>query len=172
MFVITAIVGNNFRNERSLHPPATISSPRLRRALLLKALRRPPITAVGSGRRVQHQRSSTWSSLAVGAGDGHRVTQLHQSASISPADDLNLPSSRFGNLRVVCPTADDRPTRRRAATCSACPHDTDAKVPRRSVTACVFVGAANPSEIDAELGNAAHADPANADEVHAPVFPA
>src|SRR4051812_7282889 len=49
MFVITASVGNSFRNDRSLSSAsATISSPRPRRALLPKALSRPPITAVGS----------------------------------------------------------------------------------------------------------------------------
>src|SRR5581483_10065601 len=49
MFVITAIVGNNFKNERSLSSAsATISSPRPSRALLPNALSRPPITAVGS----------------------------------------------------------------------------------------------------------------------------
>ena len=49
MFVITAIVGNSFRNDRSLSSAsATISSPRPSRALLPNALSRPPITAVGS----------------------------------------------------------------------------------------------------------------------------
>src|SRR5580765_3302159 len=49
MFVITAIVGNSFRNERSLSSAsATISSPRPSRALLPNALSRPPMTAVGS----------------------------------------------------------------------------------------------------------------------------
>ena len=49
MFVITAIVGNNFRNDRSLSSAsATSSSPRPSRALLPKALSRPPMTAVGS----------------------------------------------------------------------------------------------------------------------------
>src|SRR5207249_4772137 len=49
MFVITAIVGNSFRNDRSLSSAsATISSPRPSRALLPNALSRPPMTAVGS----------------------------------------------------------------------------------------------------------------------------
>ena len=49
MFVITAIVGNNLRNVRSLSSAsATMSSPLPSRALLPKALNRPPITAVGS----------------------------------------------------------------------------------------------------------------------------
>ena len=49
MFVITATVGNSFKNDRSLSSAsATISSPLPRRALLPNALSRPPITAVGS----------------------------------------------------------------------------------------------------------------------------
>src|SRR6185312_7127300 len=49
MFVITAIVGYSFRNERSLSSAsATIRSPLPSRALLPNALSRPPITAVGS----------------------------------------------------------------------------------------------------------------------------
>jgi hypothetical protein len=49
MLVITAIVGNSFRNDPSLSSAsATINSPRPSLALLPKALRRPPITAVGS----------------------------------------------------------------------------------------------------------------------------
>src|SRR6187455_2939296 len=98
MFVITAIVGNNFKNERSLSSAsATISSPRPRRALLPKALRRPPITAVGSS----PARSSTTAIIDVVAGDRHRVTQPHQLREhFSPRDDRNLPSNRFGHLRV------------------------------------------------------------------------
>ena len=49
MFVITAIVGNSFRNDRSLSSAsATMYSPLPSRALLPKALTRPPMTAVGS----------------------------------------------------------------------------------------------------------------------------
>src|SRR5437588_223511 len=49
MLVITAIVGNSFRNDRSLSSAsATMNSPLPSRALLPKALSRPPITAVGS----------------------------------------------------------------------------------------------------------------------------
>ena len=49
MFVITAIDGDSFRNERSLSSAsATMYSPRPSRALLPNALSRPPITAVGS----------------------------------------------------------------------------------------------------------------------------
>ena len=49
MFVTTAIVGDSLRNERSLSSASTtMYSPRPSRALLPKALSRPPITAVGS----------------------------------------------------------------------------------------------------------------------------
>ena len=49
MFVITAMVGNSFRNERSLSSAsATINSLPPSLALLPNALSRPPITAVGS----------------------------------------------------------------------------------------------------------------------------
>src|SRR5215813_8725731 len=62
MFVITAIVGNSFKNERSLSSAsATISSPRPSRALLPNALRRPPMTAVGSS----PARSSTSATIDV-----------------------------------------------------------------------------------------------------------
>src|SRR4051794_20007716 len=62
MLVITAIVGNSFRNERSLSSAsATMNSPLPSRALLPKALSRPPITAVGS----RPQRSSTTAIIEV-----------------------------------------------------------------------------------------------------------
>ncbi len=49
MFVITAIDGESFKNDRSLSSASTtISGPAPRRALLPNALRRPPMTAVGS----------------------------------------------------------------------------------------------------------------------------
>ena len=62
MFVITAIDGDSFRNERSLSSAsATMYSPRPSRALLPNALSRPPITAVGS----RPARSSTSATIEV-----------------------------------------------------------------------------------------------------------
>ena len=62
MFVITAIDGDSFRNERSLSSASTtMYSPWPSRALLPKALSRPPITAVGS----RPARSSTSAIIEV-----------------------------------------------------------------------------------------------------------
>ena len=62
MFVITAIDGDSFRNERSLSSASTtMYSPRPSRALLPNALSRPPMTAVGSS----PARSSTSATIEV-----------------------------------------------------------------------------------------------------------
>ena len=62
MFVITAMDGDSFRNERSLSSASTtMYSPRPSRALLPNALSRPPMTAVGSS----PARSSTSAAIEV-----------------------------------------------------------------------------------------------------------
>ena len=62
MFVTTAIDGDSLRNDRSLSSASTtMHSPRPSRALLPKALSRPPITAVGS----RPARSSTSAAIDV-----------------------------------------------------------------------------------------------------------
>ena len=62
MFVITAMDGDSFRNERSLSSASTtMYSPLPSRALLPNALSRPPMTAVGSS----PARSSTSAAIEV-----------------------------------------------------------------------------------------------------------
>ena len=111
MFVITAIDGHSIRNDRSLSSAsATMYSPRPSRALLPKALSRPPITAVGSS----PARSSTSAIIdvvvvlpcepATAIENRSRIS----SASISARGITGMPRrSRLDDLRVV------RPHRRR-----------------------------------------------------------
>ena len=111
MLVITAIDGHNMRNDRSLSSAsATMYSPRPSRALLPKALSRPPITAVGSS----PPRSSTSAIIdvvlvlpcdpATAIENRSRIS----SASISARGITGIPRSRGRHdLRVA------RPHRRR-----------------------------------------------------------
>src|SRR5213083_1653970 len=107
MFVITAIVGNSFRNDRSLSSAsATISSPRPSRALLPNALRRPPITAVGS----RPARSSISAIIDVLLADVRRVVPdrdadaqhrqpigRRRALLVRAADDVAEIGEQFGN---------------------------------------------------------------------------
>ena len=114
MFVITAIVGDSFRNDRSLSSAsATISSPRPSRALLPNALSRPPITAVGSS----PARSSTSAIIDVvvvlpcAPATAMPKRSRISSASISARGITGMwRATRLGDFRVA------RPHRRRDTT--------------------------------------------------------
>ena len=111
MFVITAIVGNSFRNDRSLSSAsATISSPRPEPRVAAEGAQ-PPADhrrRIESG-ALEHQRDHRRRRrLAVRAGDRDRVAQPHQLREhLGPRNHRNLPPRRLDDLGVR------RPHRRR-----------------------------------------------------------
>ena len=177
MFVITAIVGNSFRNDRSLSSAsATISSPLPEPRVA--AERAQP--AADDRRRIEpraleHERDHRRRRrLAVRARDRDAVAEPHQLREhLGPRnhrDRAAAPPRRTSGF--VGRTADDTTTTSASPTCAAsCPSSTRTpSVASRSVTArSLLVRAADRvPEIGEQLGDAAHADAADPDEVHAP----
>ena len=176
MFVITAIVGNSFRNDRSLSSAsATINSPRPSRALLPNALSRPPITAVGSS----PARSSTSAiiDVVVVLPCAPATAMLNRSrissASISARGITGIcrraasPTSGFvGRTADDTTTTSASPTLRRVVSL----RDADAErlEPVGHRGRLLVRSADRVPEIGEQLGDAAHADAADADEMNPP----
>ena len=175
MLVITAMVGQSMRNDRSLSSAsATMYSPRPSRALLPNALSRPPITAVGS----TPARSSTSAIIevvvvlpcepATAIENRSRIS----SASISARGITGMPRRAASTISGFdARTADENTTTSASATCAAVVALVHPDAAHRLQPACrlrlLRVGSAHlVPEVGQQLGDAAHADAADADEVH------
>src|SRR5262249_22875397 len=142
MLVITAIVGNSFRNDRSLSSAsATMNSPLPSRALLPKALNRPPITAVGS----RPHRSSTTAIIEVVV-----VLPCAPATAIEKRSRISSASISARGITGICRRAAsttsgfvgrtaDEITTTSASPSASCPSETGRRsVPRRAATIVSF----------------------------------
>ena len=126
MFVMTAIDGQSIRNDRSLSSAsATMNSPLPRRALLPKALNRPPITAVGSSPARSSARAIIDVVVVFPCEPATAIENRSRisSASISARGMTGMPR-RFASTTsgFVGRTADENTTTSASPTCSAaCP---------------------------------------------------
>ena len=131
------------------------------------------MTAVGSSPPLEHQRHHRRRRrLAVRAGDRDADAQPHQLGQhLGARDHRDVPRARLDDLRVVrrrSPTTRPRRRRRRRARAS-CPIATrhaQRREPIGDLRSLRVRSAHAIAEIDEQLGNAAHADAADPDEVH------
>ncbi len=176
MLVTTANVGDSLRNDRSLSSAsATMYWPPPSRALLPNALRRPPMTAVGS-RPARSSISATIEVVVVlpcAPAMAMPTRSRISSASISARGITGTWRARAaGDFRVVrsnrrrhdddVGVADVARRRDRSAT----PTPSDAQ-PIGDVRSPRIRSAHRVAEVHEQLGDAAHADAADPDEVHA-----
>ncbi len=174
MLVTTAMLGWSLRKLPSdSSASTTISSHLPSFALLPSTLTLPPTTAVGS-------RPAAFSTVATievvvvlpwRAGDRHRVLEPHQLGEhLGPGDDGDLPRLRGEHLRVVPPDrrGDDHHVGRDQVLRPVADLQARAEPvqPARGLR-LLEVRAADPvAEVEQHLGDAAHADAADAHEVH------
>ena len=136
MLVITAIVGNSFRNDRSLSSAsATMNSP----------LAEPRVAAEGAQPPADHRRRIESGALehqrdhrrrrrlAVRAGDRDREAQPHQLGEhLGPRNHRDLPRARASTTSgFVGRTADETTTTSASPTCAASCPSVDADAERR-----------------------------------------
>ena len=177
MLVMTAIDGHSTRNERSLSSAsATMYWPRPSRALLPKALRRPPMTAVGSRPALSSTSAIIEVVVVLPCDPATAIANFRRisSASISARGITGMPrrcasaSSGIGGTdrRGVDHHVGVAHVRGGMALVDA--HAAGGLEPRRHVGTPGIRSADDVAEVGQQLGDAAHADAAHADEVHAP----